>query len=75
VAGALRPGGRIAFTVEAAATGHALGRGGRYAHGADHVAAAAGAAGLAVATLEDAVLRREAGADVPGRLVVARRPG
>jgi predicted TPR repeat methyltransferase len=72
---ALVPGGWIAFSVEAAEGGHVLGPGGRYAHGADHVAAAATAAGFAIAVLEEAVLRREAERSVTGRIVVARTAG
>ena len=70
----LRPGGRLAFSVEAA-EGEAvqLGEGLRYRHPPAHVAALLAAAGFTVEAREDAVLRRERGAPVKGALFVARR--
>ena len=71
----LAPGGLFAFTVEThPAEGVVLGEKLRYAHGADHVRAALGVAGLAAMTFAAVSTRTEAGAPVPGLLVVARRP-
>jgi predicted TPR repeat methyltransferase len=69
----LQPGGLFAFTVEThRAKGVILGEKLRYAHGADHVRAAIAQAGLAAMTFADVSTRNEAGAPVPGLLVVAR---
>ncbi len=73
---ALRPGGAFAFTVERAADGVAtylLGAKSRYAHSRAYIAQAADQAGFTMPLLEDAVTRREAGADVPGLVAVLRR--
>lgn len=73
VAAALAPGGVWVFTVEdAAAPGYALGPDGRYAHHRDHVAAILAAAGLTVLGETAAVVRRQAGRDVAGRVWTAR---
>ncbi|MEW5728943.1 MAG: tetratricopeptide repeat protein [Pseudomonadota bacterium] len=75
VRGALRPGGRFAFTVERSelADTYVLGPKNRYAHAPRYVAAAGEAEGFTVELMEDAVSRREAGQDVPGLVVVLRR--
>ena len=77
-AAALRPGGMLAFTVErivAPATGdtHRIESNGRYRHASPYVETCLAGAGLIVAALDEAVLRVEAGRDVPGLVVVARR--
>jgi predicted TPR repeat methyltransferase len=73
-AAALRPGGRFAFSVEAAdGAAVALGEGLRYRHKPEHVAALLDAAGFTVEARQDAVLRQERGAPVKGTLFVARR--
>jgi predicted TPR repeat methyltransferase len=78
VHGALRPGGRFAFSCEAleatadagAAHGHAILPSNRYAHALSYVEACATGAGFTVVEAERAVLRREHGADVEGWLVL-----
>jgi len=73
-ASALRPGGRLALSVEAAdGEAVALGEGLRYRHPPAHVAALLQAAGFTVEAREDSVLRQERGAPVRGALFVARR--
>jgi len=74
LARALCPGGRAAFTVERAAAGVTIAAHGRFQHGADHVRAAAAAAGLEVPTLDAAVLRQEGGRPVEGLVAVLVRP-
>ncbi|HEX7688475.1 MAG TPA: tetratricopeptide repeat protein [Burkholderiaceae bacterium] len=75
---ALRPGGRLAFTLEAAAEGapggYVLGTSGRYAHAAAYVRRVMADAGLEVLSMADATLRREAGLPVRGWVVAAARP-
>lgn len=73
---ALRPGGRLAFTVErlaAAAEPHRVSPHGRYAHAEAHVRGALEAAGLTVLSLSRDTLRFESGAAVEGVVVVAMR--
>jgi predicted TPR repeat methyltransferase len=66
--------GLFAFTVEThGGEGVILGEKLRYAHAADHVRAALTQAGLAATTFAAVSTRTEAGAPVPGLLVVARR--
>lgn len=65
---ALKPGGTAVFSLEAGEAEVALGEGLRFRHNPDHAAALAEAAGLAVAARQEAVLRREKGADVAGVL-------
>ncbi|GJD62708.1 class I SAM-dependent DNA methyltransferase [Methylobacterium frigidaeris] len=71
----LVPDGLLAFTLQ----GHAgerdavLGADGRYAHGVESLREDAAAAGLTVALLEPAEIRRQNGAGVPGWLVVLAR--
>ncbi|MCJ2036735.1 class I SAM-dependent DNA methyltransferase [Methylobacterium sp. J-068] len=72
----LASGGRFAFTVQShPGDGLILGADSRYAHGDALVREAVAAAGFDLVVLEPASVRRENGADVPGRVVVARRPG
>jgi predicted TPR repeat methyltransferase len=74
-AGALRPGGLLAFTVERADGGvehYRLDPSGRYSHTEACVRAASDAAGLKTPGIETVVLRQEAGRDVTGLLVSAR---
>jgi predicted TPR repeat methyltransferase len=71
---ALAPGGLFCFTVEThPGEGVVLGEKLRYAHAADHVRAALAQASLAATTSAAVSTRTEAGAPVPGLLVVARR--
>ncbi|HEX8415983.1 MAG TPA: methyltransferase domain-containing protein [Methylobacterium sp.] len=73
---ALRRGGLAAFTVQSHdGDGAVLGPDARYAHGDAHIRAAASASGLDVESLTPAAIRRERGADVPGRIAVLRQPG
>ncbi|MGX7708214.1 class I SAM-dependent DNA methyltransferase [Methylobacterium sp. Gmos1] len=71
----LATGGLFAFTVQGhpGAHGAVLGADGRYAHGVETVREDAAAAGLAVALLEPAEIRRQNGAGVPGWLAVLAR--
>jgi predicted TPR repeat methyltransferase len=79
VARALRPGGWFAFSVETLAPGsdhaepdHACGyaitASNRFAHAPAYVRASAAAAGFTLVEMQDAVLRKEHGADVHGML-------
>lgn len=76
---ALRPGGRLIFTVEALAAeppepaGYRLQLHGRYAHERRYVEACLADAGLQVSALESVVLRREVGEPVVGWLVAAQK--
>jgi predicted TPR repeat methyltransferase len=75
-AGALRPGGRVVFTVERAAEGVAdyhLDHTGRYTHAEAYVRRVLAAAGLDSIAIEHVVLRRERGNEVHGLLASARR--
>lgn len=76
---ALRPGGRLAFTVESlddpAVSPHRVATHGRYAHRESYVRDTLAAAGLAVATLERDTLRTESGVPVAGLVVLARKVG
>lgn len=74
---ALRPDGLFAFTVQThGREGVLLGEDGRYAHGEGYLRDLAAARGFAVVLLEDAVTRRDRGADVPGLvLVLSPSPG
>jgi len=70
---ALKPGGVFACTLERCDDeGYRLGTGNRYAHSAAYIEAKAEESGFAVALLEPAVSRREAGADVPGWVAALR---
>ncbi len=71
----LAPGGLLAFTIQGHPGEHGtvLGADGRYAHGVATLREAAETAGLAVALLEPAEIRRQNGAGVPGWLAVLAR--
>lgn len=72
----LRPGGHLAFTVQShPGDGWVLGPDARYAHGDPLVRDTLTRSGFTPETLAPAVIRRENGADVAGRIVVARREG
>ena len=74
---ALRPGGRLVFTVERADEGvpaYQLTTSGRYSHTDPYVRHALAAALLTTLDITPAVLRREVGHDVHGLLVSAQRP-
>jgi predicted TPR repeat methyltransferase len=76
---ALRPGGRLVFTVEALPDGaagrlHILQANGRYAHAQDYIQCALTQTGFEAAELRRVTLRHEAGQPVPGLVVAARRP-
>jgi len=75
---ALRPAGRLLFTVEKAldegADGYHLQAHGRYNHAASYVKGRLDEAGLTCDTCEEAVLRHEGGTPVPGLVVTATRP-
>ncbi len=74
VARILRPGGVFAFTVETLdGAGVELGEKLRFRHSADHVRGALAAASLQLCEIHAAATRTEAGADVPGLVVVAMR--
>ncbi|MFC2952591.1 methyltransferase domain-containing protein [Marinicaulis aureus] len=71
----LAPGGLFAFSVERSETiDVALRDSLRFAHSAGYVAATLTAAGFELANMEEAILRKDRGADVDGLLVVARKP-
>lgn len=75
VARVLATGGLFAFTVETHAGADVeLGDKLRFAHGAEHVRVALAGAGLTLIELAEASSRTEAGAPVPGLVVVARKP-
>jgi predicted TPR repeat methyltransferase len=75
-AGALKPGGLLAFTVEAEPAGSQekfkLHNHGRYTHGVAYVRECLERAGFKVVSMQNGVLRQEAGADVSGHVVVAK---
>lgn len=76
IARVLRPGGWSAFTLqspEADGPPVRLGADGRYAHADVHLRTAAQAAGLGLRTLEPAIVRRENGKPVPGRIAALQR--
>ncbi len=74
---ALRPGGWLAFTVEAlpedAGMLHRLQANGRYAHARAYVADVVAAAGMSLDVIDAVTLRMESGKPVHGWLVVARK--
>jgi predicted TPR repeat methyltransferase len=73
-AGALRPGGLVAASVEQSRTGEVvLQPSRRYAHPAEHVRARAAAAGLTVRLMREFTPRWDAGRPVPGLLFVLGR--
>nr|WP_255636111.1 tetratricopeptide repeat protein [Azospirillum sp. 412522] len=73
----LRPGGRLAFTVEeldpAVGRPHRVATHGRYAHAEAYIRAAVAAAGLALRRCDHDRLRFESGAPVMGLVVLAER--
>jgi predicted TPR repeat methyltransferase len=75
-AAALEAGGVLAFTLEAEPVGSAerfrLHKSGRYSHSADYARECLEAAGFAVLLIEGGVLRKEAGTDVLGHVVLAK---
>lgn len=75
VARALQIDGVFAFTTQRSSEpdGYRLGADMRFAHGRSYVEAAVAAAGLTVASIEDASTREDRGLPVPGLVVVARR--
>lgn len=78
-ASALRNGGVLAFSVEAAdessaGEGHRINPHGRYSHTINHVDACLAAAGLERRSIDTAVLRTENGKPVDGLVVVAGKP-
>lgn len=75
-AGALRPGGRVVFTVERAAedvSDYHLDPTGRYSHAEKYVNRVLAASGLDQISIEHVVLRRERGQEVQGLLASASR--
>ena len=74
---ALRPGGRLVFTVERAPDGveaYQLDPSGRYSHAGHYVRDRLAGAALDRIAIEPVVLRREVGHEVHGLLVSAERP-
>jgi predicted TPR repeat methyltransferase len=72
---ALRPDGLLAFSVETHAdSGWLLRPTRRYAHAEAYIREAAAGAGFRCVSLAQAALRKEAGAEVPGLVVVLRKP-
>jgi SAM-dependent methyltransferase len=75
-AATLKPGGVLAFTLEAEPVGSEekfrLHTSGRYTHSGDYARECLEAAGFAVLLIEGGVLRKEAGADVLGHVVLAK---
>lgn len=70
----LEPQGLLAFTAEThAGKGVILGRGLRYAHGADYLRATIADAGLTLCAIAPASTRTEAGEDVPGLVATASK--
>jgi predicted TPR repeat methyltransferase len=76
-AGALNTGGVMAFTLEAepaeSAEKFRLHASGRYSHGALYVREGLKTAGFEIVSFEPGVLRQEAGKDVAGHVIVARK--
>lgn len=75
---ALRPGGRLAFTVEAlegdGAAPHRVATHGRYAHREGYVRDTLEQAGLTLVRLDRDTLRQESSVPVAGLVVLARKP-
>ncbi len=72
---AMKPGGLFAFSVQAGrGDDFELKRECRYGHNPGYIARLAEMSGFEILAIEDAVCRREAGQDVPGALVLLRRP-
>ncbi|MGQ2909509.1 MAG: methyltransferase domain-containing protein [Aliihoeflea sp.] len=75
VAGALVPGGLLAFSVERhdGAGDLQLGDSRRYAHAPDYLRRLLSENGFDLVAMDDAIIRRDRGTDVAGLIVVARR--
>ncbi|WP_232630904.1 class I SAM-dependent DNA methyltransferase [Methylobacterium sp. Leaf118] len=76
IARVLRPGGLAVLTVQSppeGETGLVLGADGRYAHADALLRAVAREAGLTVAQLVPAAIRRQSGSDVPGRILILQK--
>ncbi|WP_226623475.1 class I SAM-dependent DNA methyltransferase [Alloyangia pacifica] len=73
-AGALAPGGHLAFTVELGEAPVQLRESRRFAHSRDYVTGLMAEAGLGDVALEGCVLRQDRGQDVAALLVTARAP-
>jgi len=75
---ALRPGGLLLFTVEAADEppddGYRLNAHGRYSHSKEYLERVIPGAGLTLASLRSGVLRKEGGHPANGWMAIARRP-
>jgi predicted TPR repeat methyltransferase len=75
---ALRVGGPLVFTVEALAESdpadHRLGVSGRYLHKQTYLRRVLSEIGFMVESVAEQTVRRDTGRDVPGYIVVARRP-
>lgn len=71
----LRPGGTLAFTVQAlvADDGFALGPDLRFSHARAYIERALAQAGFGALVLEEKSTRQDGGVDVPGLVIVARR--
>jgi predicted TPR repeat methyltransferase len=79
-AGALRPAGRLVFTVESGdlddetpCAGYRLNASGRYCHRDGYLRDRLAASGLAIASIAGATLRQEGGSPVAGYVVTARK--
>jgi len=74
--GALKPGGLLAFSVEAAeeTDTYVLRPTGRYAHATGYIRQLAQAAGLQELSLDHVVLRKEKDSPMPGYIFVLRQP-
>lgn len=73
-AGSLTPGGRLAFTVEAAeGAGFQLQESRRYAHGRDYLETLLTQAGFVAVSVSPCVVRRDRGADIASFVVTAVR--
>ena len=70
----LQPGGLTAFTLQKGGADVSLGADLRYAHGAQHIAELAKAAGLQVEKSADVSTRRECGQDMPGLAFALAKP-
>jgi len=73
----MRPGGPLVFTVEELlddAADHRLDASGRYLHSEKYLRRVIGECGFMIESIAQQSVRKEMGRDVPGYLVVARRP-
>ncbi len=75
VARVLMPGGIFAVTVQTGESGFSLGGDMRFRHGRDYLRRCGDMAGLALRSMEDAVLRRDAGEDVAGLIALFAAAG